>query len=188
LHLWASLGNGLDGVWPNGVDDLGELVGLDRRKVACSLDLDLRELCLVVELHGLALLELLHGAPGLDGGGLCLERRLLDGSLSLDCRGGSKGAGLCRGLTRALDRSALGLKLEKLLACTLGFGLVGQLLAFEAAAGLLVEALSLLAGCGLLRLGCDLDGQLDRLLERVACALVDGLHRLDIDVGHDQVV
>jgi hypothetical protein len=44
------------------------------------------------------------------------------------------------------------------------------------------------ASGGLLALGGDLDGELHTLLQRVARALVDRLHRLNINVGHDQAV
>ena len=43
-------------------------------------------------------------------------------------------------------------------------------------------------GGSLLRVCGDLDGELHGLLQGVARALVNGLHRLDVDTGDDQVV
>jgi len=45
-----------------------------------------------------------------------------------------------------------------------------------------------LLGSSLLRVGCDLDGQLHGLLQRISGALVYRLHRLDVDTRHHQVV
>ena len=61
-------------------------------------------------------------------------------------------------------------------------------MSLEATARLLLQPLGLVLGGGLLRIGRDLDGELHRLLERVARALVDGLGRLDVDRGDDEAV
>ena len=61
-------------------------------------------------------------------------------------------------------------------------------MSLEATARLLLQPLGLVLGGGLLRIGRDLDGELHRLLERVARALVDGLDRLDVDARQGEVV
>ena len=61
-------------------------------------------------------------------------------------------------------------------------------MSLEATARLLLQPLGLVLGGGLLRIGRDLDGELHRLLERVARALVDGLDRLDVDARQVEVV
>mmetsp|Transcript_4165 Transcript_4165/g.14696 ORF Transcript_4165/g.14696 Transcript_4165/m.14696 type:complete len:771 (-) Transcript_4165:86-2398(-) len=135
------------------------------------LGADLLQLCAGLNLRGVGLeLRLLHRGGALD---LC--------SLGASLRLGS-------GLALALDSSALGLQLEELDPRALGVGLVRDLLPLKEAASLLLLALGLMPGSGLLRLGRDLDGHLHGLLERVAGALVNGLHRLDVDVGDHQVV
>lgn len=53
---------------------------------------------------------------------------------------------------------------------------------------LLLDAIGLVLGDRLLRLGRDLDGELHRLAQRVARALIDRLHRLDVYVRHRQHV
>ncbi len=104
------------------------------------------------------------------GGPAWRATHLAHGSLALDL--GSLGArgGLGLGLTGGLDGGALGLQFEQLLAGLLGLGLVVDLLALELAAGLLLDALGLVLGGGLLRVGGDLNGQLDRLEQGVAVA------------------
>ncbi len=85
---------------------------------------------------------------------------------------------LSLGLTSGLDSSALGLQLKQLLALLFSLSLVLDLLAFETTLGLLLETLSLVAGGSLLRVGGNLNGELHRLLQGIACALVDWLSRL----------
>jgi hypothetical protein len=132
--------------------------------------------------------DLLQLGLGLDLVGLSLELSLLDGSLTFNEGGLSAGLCLSGGLTGRLDGGALGLKGQELLLRLLSLSLVNDLLALEATTSLLFTTLGLVTGSGLLRLGGDLDSELNRLLQGVTSTLINRLDGLDINVGDDKVV
>lgn len=66
--------------------------------------------------------------------------------------------------------------------------LVLELLTLEQALGLLGLSFSIVAGSRLLRLCRDLDGLLDRCRKSLSRPLVNGLYRLNVDIGDDELV
>jgi hypothetical protein len=118
---------------------------------------------------------------GLDAGSLGFQLRLLDRSLALDAVSLGPGLRLSLCLPGGLYRSRQGLQLDQLGALRLCVCLIPDLLAFELTASLLLDVGRLVLCRSLLRVGCDLNRQLDRLLESISGALIDRLGGLDVD-------
>ena len=112
-----------------------------------------------------------------------LDLRLALDALPLGARLGLRGRHAGR-----LDRVVGRLDAVEVLPDALRLGLPADRLPLELPARDLLEARRVVARLGLLRLGRDLDGELDGLLEAVARLGVGRLDGLDVDVGDDEVV
>mmetsp|Transcript_37380 Transcript_37380/g.99546 ORF Transcript_37380/g.99546 Transcript_37380/m.99546 type:complete len:319 (+) Transcript_37380:307-1263(+) len=188
LHLGPGLGDLDDGILADGRHLLLELLALDLRHLASTRNL---QLVLATEERKLRLLahpRLLQPALRLDLLRLRPQLGLLQLGLHLDLGRLGARASLGLGGAHGLHRRRLRLQLQERAARLLRLDLVLELLALEEADRLLRLAFRVVPCGGLLRLGGDLDGLLHRVGKRVACALVHRLHRLDVDVGDDELV
>jgi hypothetical protein len=188
LHLRTSLSDRLDGVGTDSADDSLELARLDGSELTSTVKLEGVESLLVGDLSLLTSLVQLKLSLVLDLGSLGLELSLLNSSLTLDGGGFGASLSLGSGLTSGLDGSTLGLQLEQILLGLLSLSLVEELLTLKTTTSLLLTTLSLVTGGGLLGLGGDLDSELNGLLKSVTSTLINGLNRLDINVGDHQII
>ena len=188
LHLGASLGNGVDGVGTDGVDDVLELLSLDVSELLGLENVNLGEVGAVTHAELLGLAKDIQVGVSLDLRSLSQKLGLFDGSSTLDGSDSGLGLGIGGGLTSSGNMSGLDLHGDQLLLLLLDLDIINNLLALELTLGLLLKTFSFVTGTGLLRLGGDLNGQLDGFLERITGPLVDGLDSLDINVGDDQTI
>ena len=188
LHLRAGLGELDQGVSAEAVDVLLELAGLDVSEFLGLADLQFLDLLDPLQVE--ARLVLLEGQLGSLQDLPSLGFKLGDDDLgfTLDFQLLGHGFGFGFGLASGFDGLALSLEVVELSPFLLSEGLVFDLALLEAGLGFLLVLVGELLGLGFLHAGGDLNGEGHELVQGLLGLLVDGLHFLDVHVGHDQVV